>query len=51
MDINHLRIALTLLAFAAFVWIFVWSFLPSRKRMLEDEARRILEDRDGEMRP
>jgi len=46
MDVNHLRIAITLLAFAAFVWIFVWSFLPSRKRLQEQEARRILEDRD-----
>ena len=46
MDINQIRIAITLLSFATFVWIFVWAFLPSRKRVLEEEARRILEDRD-----
>lgn len=46
MDVNQLRIAITLLAFAAFVWILVWAFLPSRKRLHEREARRILEDRD-----
>ena len=46
MDVNHIRIAITLLSFATFLWIVVWAFLPSRKRILEDEARRILEDRD-----
>ncbi|HEX2651951.1 MAG TPA: CcoQ/FixQ family Cbb3-type cytochrome c oxidase assembly chaperone [Burkholderiales bacterium] len=46
MDVNQLRIVITLLAFAAFVWIVVWAYLPSRKRLHEQEARRILEDRD-----
>ena len=46
MDLNTVRIAITLLSFATFVWIIAWAFLPSRKRVLEEEARRILEDRD-----
>ena len=46
MDVNQLRIAITLAAFAAFAWIVVWAYLPSRKRFHEEEARRILEDRD-----
>ena len=44
MDVNSLRIAVTLFAFAAFIWIVIWSYLPSRKQRLEDEARRILDD-------
>ena len=46
MDVNNLRIAITLIAFAAFIWVVVWAYLPSRKRLLEYEARRILEDND-----
>ena len=46
MDINSFRIVVTLLAFTAFVWIVIWAYLPSRKRLLEDEARRILEDQE-----
>jgi hypothetical protein len=44
MDVNDLRIAVTLIAFTAFVWVLVWSYLPSRRQRLEDEGRRILED-------
>jgi len=44
MDINTLRIAITLATFAAFLVIVVRAYLPSRKEKLEQEGRRILED-------
>ena len=44
MDVNALRIALTVFAFAAFLWVVVWAYLPARKQRQEAEARRILED-------
>jgi hypothetical protein len=47
MDINTLRIAITLVTFAAFLVIAVRSYLPSRRNLLEQEGRRILEDSDS----
>jgi hypothetical protein len=44
MDINTLRIGITLVTFAAFLFIVVRAYLPSRKQLLEQEGRRILED-------
>ena len=44
MDINLVRIAVTLAALAAFVAIAVWAYLPSRRERLDAEARRILEE-------
>jgi hypothetical protein len=46
MDVNTLRIGITLVTFAAFLVIAVRAYLPSRKRLLEQEGRRILEDRE-----
>jgi F0F1-type ATP synthase membrane subunit b/b' len=46
-DVNSLRIAVTVIAFAAFLWIVLWAYLPSRKKLLDEHARRILEDRDA----
>ena len=46
MDINTLRIAVTLATFAAFIFIAVSAYMPSRKKTLEAEGRSILEDRD-----
>ena len=46
MDINTLRIAVTLATFAAFLFIAITSYMPSRKKQLEREGRSILEDRD-----
>ena len=46
MDINTLRIAVTLVTFAAFVFIVARAYMPSRKKQLEEEGRRILEDRE-----
>lgn len=44
MDINTLRIAVTLATFAAFLFIVVSAYMPSRKKRLEEEGRSILED-------
>jgi len=44
MDINTLRIAVTLVTFAAFLLIAVHAYMPSRKKQLEREGRSILED-------
>jgi len=44
MDLTVLRIAVTLLSLAAFLAIALWAYLPSRKPMLERQARSILED-------
>jgi cbb3-type cytochrome oxidase subunit 3 len=46
MDINLLRIAITLAALAAFLGIVWWAYAPARKARLEHEARSILEE-DG----
>jgi cbb3-type cytochrome oxidase subunit 3 len=46
MDINTLRIAVTLVTFAAFLAIVFWAYRPSRKRQLEEVGRSILEDKD-----
>ena len=45
MDINTLRITLTIIGLATFMAIALWAYLPSRKRVQEERARRILEDR------
>jgi len=45
MDINTLRIAITLITFVAFIAIVVWAYWPSRRRDLEQQGRSILEDR------
>lgn len=44
MDINTLRIAITLITFASFLGIVFWAYRPSRKRELEQVGRSILED-------
>ena len=44
MDINTLRIVVTLVTFAAFLFIAVRTYLPSRKKQLEQQGRSILED-------
>ena len=45
MDINTLRIGVTLATFVAFIGIAFWAYRPSRKRELDDIGRSILEDR------
>ncbi len=44
MDINTLRIGLTLMTFAAFLGIVVWAYWPSRREKLDRQGRSILED-------
>ena len=44
MDINTLRIAVTIVTFAAFLGIVLWAYRPSRKQELEQVGRSILED-------
>ena len=46
MDINILRIAITIVALATFLGIVAWAYLPSRKQALDEEGRRLLEDRE-----
>jgi cbb3-type cytochrome oxidase subunit 3 len=50
MDVNTLRIAVTLVTFIAFIGIVVWAYWPSRRKDLEQQGRSILEDNAGEMR-
>ena len=44
MDINDLRIAVTLVSFLAFLGIVFWAYLPKRRQKLEQQGRSILED-------
>ena len=46
MDINTLRIFVTLTTFCAFLGIVFWAYRPSRKDRLERIGRSILEDPD-----
>ena len=46
MDINTVRIAVTIAALAAFLAIVFWAYLPSRRERLDAEARRILKEID-----
>jgi len=46
MDINTLRIIVTLATLAAFLGIVLWAYLPSRRQGLERQAMSILEDRE-----
>lgn len=50
MDVNTLRIAVTLISFGAFIGIVAWAYLPSRRKDLEQQGQSILEDNAGEMR-
>lgn len=44
MDINTLRIGVTVATFAAFLCIVFWAYRPSRKGELDQVGRSILED-------
>jgi cbb3-type cytochrome oxidase subunit 3 len=45
-DINSIRIAVTLATFAAFLLIVCWAFAPKRRNLLDEQARSILEEDD-----
>jgi cbb3-type cytochrome oxidase subunit 3 len=47
MDINTLRIAVTLVTFAAFLAVVFWAYRPARRAELERQARSILEEDRG----
>ncbi len=44
MDINTIRITVTLVAFCAFLAIVLWAYAPARRGRLEQQGRSILED-------
>jgi cbb3-type cytochrome oxidase subunit 3 len=44
MDINIIRIIVTLLAMGAFLAIVCWAFEPRRRGLLNEQGRSILED-------
>jgi cbb3-type cytochrome oxidase subunit 3 len=46
MDVNTIRIAVTLVALAAYVAIVLWAYAPGRKQRLDAEAHRILDEID-----
>ena len=45
MDVNTLRIGITLATMVAFLGIVVWAYRPSRKHKFDQQGRSILEDR------
>ena len=47
MDVNTLRIVVTLVALAAYVAIMLWAYAPGRKPHLDAEARRIVNEIDA----
>jgi cbb3-type cytochrome oxidase subunit 3 len=47
MDVNTLRILVTLAALGAYLAIVLWAYLPTRKERLDAEARRILDEADA----
>jgi cbb3-type cytochrome oxidase subunit 3 len=48
MDINTLRIGITLVTLAGFLWIVYRAYQPSRRAELERQGRSILEDDAGD---
>jgi len=47
MDVNVIRILVTLAALTAYVGIVWWAYLPHRREKLDAEARRILNEVDS----
>jgi cytochrome c oxidase cbb3-type subunit IV len=46
MDINDLRVVMTVLAFIVFIGIVAWAYSRKRKRAFEEAARLPFSDRD-----
>lgn len=46
MDVNLLRIAVTVVAFALFVGILVWAYMPSHRQQFEEAASLPLRDEE-----
>ena len=47
MDINFLRSAVTVAAFAVFVGILVWAYLPARRQAFDEAAAIPLKDEES----
>jgi cbb3-type cytochrome oxidase subunit 3 len=47
MDVNTVRILVTIAALTAYVAIVWWAYLPHRREGLDAEARRILDEVDS----
>ena len=47
MDLNTIRIIVTLIALGAYVAIVVWAYAPLRKERLDAQARSILDEADA----
>jgi cbb3-type cytochrome oxidase subunit 3 len=47
MDINTIRIVVTLIALGAYLAIVLWAYLPQRKARLDAQARSILDEADA----
>lgn len=47
MDINDLRVVVTVASFVAFLGIVWWAYGPGRKRRFEEAARSVLREDDG----
>jgi cbb3-type cytochrome oxidase subunit 3 len=47
MDVNTVRILVTLAALGAYLAIVLWAYTPLRKERLDAEARRILGEAEG----
>ena len=46
MEINTIRIVVTLVSIAAFAVIVWWVYKPSRRLMLKEEGKRIVEEHE-----
>ena len=46
MDVNVVRIIVTIVSIVAFAGIVWWVYKPSRKMMLKEEGKRILEEHE-----
>jgi cbb3-type cytochrome oxidase subunit 3 len=46
MDVNTLRIGVTVVTMIAFLGIVIWAYRPSRKQALDRQGRSILDDRE-----
>ena len=44
MDVNTVRIAVTLVALGAYLAIVLWAYAPMRKERLDADARSILDE-------
>ena len=46
MDINELRVAITIISFVTFIAIVFWAYSGRRKQGFDRAARSVLEERD-----